>query len=698
MSIDLVNDWLRQLASSDPRLWLAILFGAVAVGLLVVVSRRRQTRAGGPAPDEPLDIDSEIQALIEANNYERAGDIRMQQGEFQKALSLYQNSGNQNKAALCYLSLKQPGDAAETFRRMGRLAEAAHYFQLAGNWQLAAECLENAGSEREAAELFERAGDLAKAAHIMRGIGDAENAARLFERTGLAAEAATALLAARGKEPSVLRRAGELFEQAKDKRRAAECFAGASEWERAAHLFEDTSEFTLAAQAFERAQMWDRAASAYERGGALPEARANYERAGDVLKAAQIALRLGYLLDAGRGYYQIGAYERAIETLHTVAPQSPQYGAATTLLGKIFLEKGLLDRAIEKLGALNAEPPASKDDLEVLSILAEAHERAGEPLRALNLLEQIADFDPDYGEVGARLERLQEGAWGGSQANMGFQSDRYELRGEVGRGGMGVVHLAHDRELERPVAIKFLPTDLAEQTAAVKMFRQEARAAAAMNHPNIVHVYDVTVVSGRPCMVMEFVQGKTARELMKRKGSNRKHPLAPRRVAEIARDICDALAYAHTQNVIHRDVKPGNIIVSDRGQAKLMDFGISKVLEANVEGVTQAKGTPQYMPPEQILGQEVDARTDLYALGISMFEILTGRRPFVGDDVVNQQLHVDIPDPCEIQPDVPDEMVDIIQKACKKKPSHRFQSAREMADALTAYLSANPASPPARSS
>ena len=230
------------------------------------------------------------------------------------------------------------------------------------------------------------------------------------------------------------------------------------------------------------------------------------------------------------------------------------------------------------------------------------------------------------------------------------------------------------------------------------MFRQEARAAAAMNHPNIVHVYDVTVVSGRPCMVMEFVQGKTARELMKRKGSNRKHPLAPRRVAEIARDICDALAYAHTPNVIHRDVKPGNIIVSDRGQAKLMDFGISKGLEANVEGVTQAKGTPQYMPPEQILGQEVDARTDLYALGISMFEILTGRRPFVGDDVVNQQLHVDIPDPCEIQPDVPDEMVDIIQKACKKKPSHRFQSAREMADALTAYLSANPASPPARSS
>jgi serine/threonine protein kinase len=207
-----------------------------------------------------------------------------------------------------------------------------------------------------------------------------------------------------------------------------------------------------------------------------------------------------------------------------------------------------------------------------------------------------------------------------------------------------------------------------------------------MNHPNIVHVYDVTVVSGRPCMVMEYVQGKTARELMRRKGSKLKQPLSARRVAEIARDICDALAYAHTQNVIHRDVKPGNIIVSDRGQAKLMDFGISKVLERNVEGVTQAKGTPQYMPPEQILGQEVDGRTDLYALGISMFEVLSGQRPFGGEDVVNQQLHIDIPDPRKLKSDIPESMVEIVFTACKKKPSERFQSAREMADALTDFL------------
>ncbi len=646
-TVGVLVSWVGQLHGADPSLWLALCFGVLALGLLWISSRRRRSLA---EPSRSTDeAETQIQHLIERNDYERAGDIRMSQGQFGKALALYLNSGNEHKAALCYLSLKQPGQAAEVYRRMGRLAEAAHYFQMAGEWQMAAECLENAGSEREAAELFERAGDLAKAAHILRGIGDAENAGRLFERTGLAAEAAAALLAARGKEPAVLRRAAELFESAGETRRAAECFAGASEWEAAAARFESISEFKLAAQAYERAESFEQAAVAYERAGALPEARTSFERAGDVLRAAQIALRLGYLLDAGRSFYQIGSYERATETLQTVSPQSPQYRPSTVLLGRIFLEKGLLDRAIEKLTSLEAEPPASKDDLEVLSHLADAYERAGEPLRALNLLEQIQDFDRSYMEVQEKIERLQKRAWGETGAAPGLQSDRYELRGEIGRGGMGVVHLAQDRELERPVAIKFLPTDLAEQPAAVEMFRGEARAAASMNHPNIVHVYDVTVVSRRPCLVMEYVEGKTARELMKREGSKQKHPVSPRRVAEIARDICAALAYAHTMNLIHRDVKPGNIIVSNRGQAKLMDFGISKVLQRNEKANTQAKGTPQYMPPEQLLGKEVDGRTDLYALGISMFEILTGRRPFVGEDVVNQQLHVDIPDPRSIQ-------------------------------------------------
>jgi serine/threonine-protein kinase len=248
------------------------------------------------------------------------------------------------------------------------------------------------------------------------------------------------------------------------------------------------------------------------------------------------------------------------------------------------------------------------------------------------------------------------------------------------------VYLASDRELERAVAIKFLPSELAANPQAVKMFRAEARAAAAMNHPNIVHIYDVAVVNDQPCIVMEYVQGRTVREVMRIRGSAERQPLPPHRVAEIGRQMCRALAYAHRSNVIHRDVKPSNILLASDGSAKLMDFGISKALETGNEALTEAKGTPQYMPPEQILGHEIDGRTDLYALGISMFEMATAQRPFSGDAVVDQQLHAPLPDPRHLRPEIPEGLVKILMRACQKNPDDRFASAHEMAQALDALV------------
>jgi serine/threonine-protein kinase len=159
-------------------------------------------------------------------------------------------------------------------------------------------------------------------------------------------------------------------------------------------------------------------------------------------------------------------------------------------------------------------------------------------------------------------------------------------------------------------------------------------------------------------------------------------------VAQIARDVCYALEYAHHQNVIHRDIKPGNVLISNDGETKLMDFGISKVLESGNrgEGNTEAKGTPQYMPPEQILGREIDNRTDLYALGISVFEMLTTLRPFRGDNVVDQQLNAPLPNLRDFASDIPSGLVEIVTKACQKQPSDRYASASEMAEALNAFL------------
>ncbi len=643
---------------------------------------RRITRAPIASPPDP---DAGLRRLIAEGQLERAGDLRAEQRRFAEALALYLRAERFDKAARCHLELKQPLEAAELFARAGRLAEAAHYFQNASAWKRAAECLQTLGSDREAAELYERAGELGRAAEILRGLGDVTSAGRLFERAGRHADAAAALLARPGADASVQTRAAELFEAAGDLRRAAECLASAGEWMRAATLFEEQGELERAARAYERSGAHARAGECFERAGLLPEARAHFERAGDALRAAEIAARLGNSLEAARGFYRVGAYEKAIELLQSIESSSPDRREGAGLLARIFVEKGLFDRARLALEPLAPARAATRDDLALFSQLAEVCERGGQPMRALRWLEQIVDVDPRFEDAGTRHEALQEKVWGSTAAPRGGEA-RYTLEREIGRGGMGVVHLARDQELERPVAVKFLPTEFASHPEAVKMFRYEAKAAAAMNHPHIVHVYDVTVIDERPCMVMEYVAGKTARELLRVPGSKERRPLPSRQVAEISRDICFALAYAHEHQVIHRDVKPSNIILDESGRAKLMDFGISKVLQSGVEGLTQAKGTPQYMPPEQILGREIDGRTDLYALGISMFEIATGRRPFRGEDVVNQQLHSPMPDPRILEPSVPEALVRIIHRACEKDPDDRFQSASEMGRALERFL------------
>jgi serine/threonine protein kinase len=395
---------------------------------------------------------------------------------------------------------------------------------------------------------------------------------------------------------------------------------------------------------------------------------------------------MGSLLDAARSFYRIGSYDRAIETLQSIPEGSPPSREAKTLLARIFVEKGLLQRALDCLKSIAPSSAERKEDAELLFALADAHERAGDLAQAAEILQGIVERHPDHTVAADRLEALLRRTAGDPTGLAAVRDQRYELRGEIGRGGMGVVYLAHDRELGRPVAIKFLPDTLAGEPRSLEMFRTEARASGALNHPNIIHVYDAGTIAGRPCIVMEYVPGRSVRELMKIPKSQLKRPLSPRRVAEIAKVIAEALHYAHGRNVIHRDVKPSNILISETDQPKLMDFGISKILESPPENPTHAKGTPQYMAPEQILGRPIDGRVDVYALGISMFEMLTGRRPFVGEDVVSQQLYHPLPDPRRLRPDVPEGLVRIIERACQKKAEARYPSAGEMAEALRLFV------------
>ena len=262
-------------------------------------------------------------------------------------------------------------------------------------------------------------------------------------------------------------------------------------------------------------------------------------------------------------------------------------------------------------------------------------------------------------------------------------SERYELGRALGYGGMSEVHRGRDVRLGRDVAIKVLRADLARDPQFQIRFRREAQNAAALNHPAIVAVYDTgeapTDDVPLPYIVMEYVEGRTLRDIVKTEG-----PMEPSRVCEVLADVCAALDFSHRHGIIHRDVKPANIMITPAGAVKVMDFGIARALSDAQPAVTQTAaviGTAQYLSPEQARGESVDARSDVYAAGCVLFELLTGRPPFTGDSpvaIAYQHVREDPPAPSEINPRVPPELDAIMLKSLSKNPANRYQSADEM--------------------
>ncbi|MDG4794794.1 Stk1 family PASTA domain-containing Ser/Thr kinase [Micromonospora sp. WMMD1082] len=268
---------------------------------------------------------------------------------------------------------------------------------------------------------------------------------------------------------------------------------------------------------------------------------------------------------------------------------------------------------------------------------------------------------------------------------------RYQVGELLGYGGMAEVHRGRDLRLGRDVAIKMLRADLARDATFQMRFRREAQNAASLNHPAIVAVYDTgeeQAPTGEtlPFIVMEFVNGRTLKEVLGAEGR-----LQPRRALEICADICAALDFSHRHGIIHRDIKPGNVMLTQTGQVKVMDFGIARALASGATTMTQTSaviGTAQYLSPEQARGEAVDARSDVYAAGCVLFELLCGHPPFVGDSPVSvayQHVREAPPTPSDLNPDVNPAVDAIVLKALSKNPLNRYQSAGEMrADLLRA--------------
>ncbi len=522
----------------------------------------------------------------------------------------------------------------------GDLAAAAKALDAKGQTQAAAklraELHKAKGRATEASRELESAGELKEAAKLRATTGDALGTASLLARDGDFAGA--------GEQ---LRRAGDLL--------------GATE-------------------AFLRAQRFD-------------DALACATQLGDVRLRVRVLTEQGQRLEAARILVGANDLDAAIATLQRIGARDAQFGEGALLLAQLFLQRREPELARRKLDEA-VDVYGGDGFLELREQVAQQLEAKSDLAGALECWEQIRKSDIHYPRSAEKLEALRA-AIRSSRAPQtappappatatGAKPARYEILGEVGRGGMGVVYKARDTVLHRVVALKRLPDNLKDHPTAVRMFLREARSVAALNHPNIVTLFDAGQESGAYAITMEFLDGLPVNALLEK--SKR---FSLREALFLAVQTLDGLAYAHGEGIVHRDIKPSNLFLTKKRIVKIMDFGLAKMLEEVRKRSSIIAGTPYYMSPEQGLGQEVDGRTDLYAFGATLFEFLVGRVPFVDGDVAYAHRHTPPPDPRALAK-VPDAVAEVVLALLAKRPADRIQSAAEARDRLQRVLAALP--------
>jgi serine/threonine-protein kinase len=357
---------------------------------------------------------------------------------------------------------------------------------------------------------------------------------------------------------------------------------------------------------------------------------------------------------------------------------------ALRILGLCHWQKRMFYRAWQNFRELDATGEI-KDILYRLAVDMESAEQLN---NARHVLERLTAADGDFLDVRVRLERIQSRiASQREQLDMARRGDgvsaledsRFVLLDEINRGSMGVVYRARDTILEEVVAVKVLNDFLCADLAAVERFKTEARAARKLTHPNIVRIHDFYESGSKKFISMEYIEGSDLRTILKEGRS-----FGVEQLIQVGCAVADALEYAHGRNVIHRDVKPANIMIRQNGEIVITDFGIAKVRQSGEKTATSSvvMGTPLYMAPEQIEGRGVDGRSDIYALGICLYEILAGDPPFVEGNV---EYHHIYSQPPALPDSAHEDLAAIIMRAIEKNPEKRYQRASEMAEALNAF-------------
>lgn len=692
------NDKIRNRLSADDQIrWdLAVKRNnlAQAVGVLVGANLIREAIGFCNENDDP---NMAIDLAIQAREYEHAEAIAVKSNNALKQAEILLLKGQTERAAECFVKLKQYAKAAKLFMQIKSYEKAGQYYEKARRFMDATMCYQKAGNKAKQLEMqiaaFES--DLA--------IANDDLSAASVSRM-MAINAAKQMLDA----PESILRAVEVLKRAQAL---------------------DTTIDEL-----EQTGQYQKAAACCEGAGELRRALQNYVIASDAAKASQLAKKIGdeateldtlrslkLYFKLGQKLISLGRFDDALSALTLVDSNDETYSHALELRGDIFCKLKNYNDAITCYESLLLTALPNDRTCRIAYKLGYSYEAINDNENAHKNYQKVIDIDPNFHDINDASLRISQKIRDGKSAKnsrdtlalspietdvrrtpsknimrtpsrhrvstirLGDQeipaigNERYRIIEEVAHGGMGVIYKATDTLLMRTVALKVLSNKLKDNEVALEYFMREARASAALQHINIVTIYDIgSLNDGNVYLAMEYIEGKNLKQLIQQTGA-----FPTKFLTQIAIHACKGLQYAHDNGIIHRDVKSSNMMLAKKDKSlKLLDLGLAKMINNEDKNSTQTIGTPYYMSPEQVLGSAIDCRSDIYSLGVTLYECATGFLPFMKGDLPYKHVH-EIPQPLHnFNEKVNPQIEAIVLKMMAKNPDDRFASCNDCIAAL----------------
>lgn len=715
--------------------FLVIFVSLIGLGLTlsILFFIRRSHRDLKPAAGtEDRSLLKQARAAKEKGQYTVAGEIYERLGKLPEAIGMYERAKLYHHIARLYERRSQWENAAEMYERSQNYDKAARchqqsqnyvkagqLFQGLGNTRLAAEMYEKGEYYLDAARLYEQEDQFQKAGDMYVILKKYKEAAQQFEKYYSMMKKGRLSDEERSRLSSYARHSGDLYLQAKDLPAAAKIYAEADLAPEAAEAFLRIGDISKAGEFAQRlpdptrvmeiyekngqlaigleiaaamhlrenrpqdaAKLWERAghlrkaAEALEQGQQFKKAAALYNQLGETQKAASLLETAGEFYEAALLYQRLGHHDETLRLLERAAPTSPSRAEVLLMIGRIHLQQGHLESARDVYRQLVDELPASPADLTPYYELALVIERLGDTKEAISLYEKITRSDPNYRDAKTRHDRLltpqptsetdEAKPFSSPDSSAPVLLNRYRLLRRIGQGGCGVVHEGSDLVLNRTVAVKILSGSIEDSVGRLEDFLREARTAAILNHSNIVTIYDTGQSGPHYFIVMEYVNGITIKKLLEDRPDL---PLSE--VLALTKQACRGLEYAHRKGIVHRDIKPGNILVDEEGNVKITDFGLARFI-SDTSDENLMKGTPLYMSPEQIQRLRLDHRTDIYSLGCMLYRMVCRRPPFTEGNITQHHVNSPPPPPATFNPAIPGALNRLILKCLEKEPQQRY--------------------------